>query len=337
MQPQGDRPSGPRAGLTRAVDRALEILVLPSFTRIGLMARRRLANWRPLEDYDRSGCVALVTGATSGIGMATAVALARIGVHVVLLGRDEGRTARALEEVRTLVPGASLSSVVASMDEPEDVRRAVSFVLSAFPRLDILVHNAGALAERYRQTSVGVEETSAAQVAGPFLMTGLLLDRLIVSRGRVITVSSGGAYLAPLSVDGLSPRPSEFDGSRQYARAKRAQITLNELWAERTAGLGVTFNAMHPGWVDTPGLAASLPQFRSLLKPLLRTPTEGADTVVWLAADDAGATNSGRFWLDRVPRPAHRLRRTRRSDTPVLRAQLWAWCEEHSGWRWGIS
>ena len=290
--------------------------------------------WRPLENYDRSGSVALVTGSTSGIGLASAIALARMGAHVIVLGRDEGRTSRALHEVRAQVASAALSPLVASMDDPEDVRRAAGFVLDAFPRLDILVHNAGALAGSYRLTSMGTDETSAAQVAGPFLMTGLLLDRLAASGGRVITVSSGGAYLAPLTVDGLAPNSSEFDGSRQYARAKRAQITLNELWAERTAGRGVAFHAMHPGWVDTPGLAASLPQFRALLRPLLRTPAEGADTIAWLAADDAGTTNSGLFWLDRAPRPIHRLRRTRRSDTPALRSELWAWCETHTGWRW---
>jgi GTPase Era involved in 16S rRNA processing len=91
---------------------------------------------------------------------------------------------------------------------------------------------------------------------------------------------------------------------------------------------------MHPGWVDTPGLAEQLPGFHRLLRPLLRTPAEGADTIAWLAADAAGATSSRGFWFDRVPRSAHRLARTRRADTAERRARLWSWCDRVAGWSW---
>ncbi len=312
----------------------MEFLVVPSFTRVGLQARRLLYGWRALEDYRLPGQVALVTGATSGIGLAAATALARSGARVILLGRDAGRLERARQDVER-VTGVEVSTVLASMDSTDDIRRAVQWVRSEFPRLDILVHNAGALADAYRRSPMGVEQTSAVQVAGPFLMTGLLLDRLVEARGRVVTVSSGGAYLAPLTVTGLDPRPDEqFNGSRQYARAKRAQITLAALWAQRLSWSGVAFHVMHPGWVDTPGVRSSLPRFRRLLRPLLRTPMQGADTVVWLAADDEGSRSSGRFWLDRAPRPAHRLRRTRQAETGAERARLWAWCERTTGWTW---
>jgi NAD(P)-dependent dehydrogenase (short-subunit alcohol dehydrogenase family) len=118
-----------------------------------------------------------------------------------------------------------------------------------------------------------------------------------------------------------------------YARAKRAQVTLAELWAERLAPAGVAVHAMHPGWADTPGVERSLPTFRKVLGPLLRTAAEGADTLVWLAVDPAAVAGpSGRFWLDRRPRPVHRLAATRRADTPAERARLWAWAVEKSGW-----
>ena len=95
---------------------------------------------------------------------------------------------------------------------------------------------------------------------------------------------------------------------------------------------GPVFHAMHPGWVDTPGLETALPTFRKVVGPLLRTPAQGADTLVWLAADDGEPLrSSGRFWLDRRPRPVHRLARTRRADTPDERQRLWDWCVDRSG------
>lgn len=320
--------------LTRIVDRAIEWPVVTSFTRMGCAIRRRVARWRPVESYDLTGRVALITGATSGIGFAAAEALARMGAHVIVLGRDEARTDAARRELVRLTGDQHISTVLASMDDAEDVRRAAAEVMRRYSRLDILVHNAGALASAYRRSPMDVEQTSAAQVAGPFLLTGLLLGRLeLGAPGRVITVSSGGAYLAPLTVSGLDPAAAAFDGSRQYARAKRAQIALMELWAERAKGRSVVFHSMHPGWVDTPGLAASLPRFRQLLRPLLRSPKEGADTIAWLAADAEALQTSGAFWFDRARRPTHRIARTRIADTAERRARLWAWCESTSGWQ----
>ena len=319
--------------LARVVDRAIEWPVVTSFTWIGYAVRRRVARWPALESYDLSGRVALVTGGTSGIGFAAALALAKMGAHVIILGRDQARTDAARFELVRLAGSQRISTVLASMDDAEEVRRAAAEVLAQHARLDILVHNAGALAAEYRRSPMGVEQTSAAQVAGQFLLTGLLLTRLeIGAPGRVITVSSGGAYLAPLTVSGLDPAPAAFDCAKQYALAKRAQIALTELWAERARGRSVVFHSMHPGWVDTPGLAASLPRFRQLLRPLLRSPEEGADTIAWLAAARQPEKSSGAFWFDRVQRPTHRIAKTRAADTAERRERLWQWCEATSGW-----
>ncbi len=138
-------------------------------------------------------------------------------------------------------------------------------------------------------------------------------------------------YTADVAVEHLQMGVEEYRGSEQYARAKRAQVTLNELWARHVPSTHAVFQAMHPGWADTPGVQSALPRFRSIAGPLLRSPEQGADTIVWLACDEQAGQSSGGFWLDRRPRKIHRLRRTRRSDTAHQRARLWTWCVERSG------
>jgi NAD(P)-dependent dehydrogenase (short-subunit alcohol dehydrogenase family) len=159
----------------------------------------------------------------------------------------------------------------------------------------------------------------------------MLLEPLrAAAPGRVITMSSGGMYATGLTVDNLQMPEGAYGGAEQYARAKRAQVTLNEMWAQRVDSDEVVFHAVHPGWADTPGVRTSLPTFRTLTGPFLRSPAQGADTMVWLAADDDAARSSGQFWLDRRVRPLHRLPTTRRSDTPERRADLWHWVAERA-------
>ena len=124
---------------------------------------------------------------------------------------------------------------------------------------------------------------------------------------------------------------ADYKGATQYARAKRAQVTLNELWAQRFGHLGIHFHAMHPGWVDTPGVDASLPTFAKVMGPLLRNPDQGADTLVWLTADNVALASNGRFWLDRRQRSIHKLRSTRTADTDQRRERLWNWVSEACG------
>jgi NAD(P)-dependent dehydrogenase (short-subunit alcohol dehydrogenase family) len=144
-------------------------------------------------------------------------------------------------------------------------------------------------------------------------------------------MSSGGMYAEPLAVAALEMPPEGYDGVVAYARAKRAQITLTELLGERLDPTKIVVHAMHPGWADTPGVARSLPRFRALLGPVLRSPEDGADTLVWLAASDLEPlASTGRLWLDRRVRATHRLAKTRRADSSAERAKLWAWLVERS-------
>lgn len=317
--------------LAGLVDALVEVPVAPSFTRLGYDVRSRLERWRPLDSYRVDGRVVVVTGATSGLGLAAAEQLARCGAVVVLVGRDQERCERVRHDLAERTGNPDLTCVVADLGDLDAVRRAAGELRTRFPVIDVLIHNAGALSARRQVTVDGLEATVASQVVGPFLLTALLLDPLRAAPGaRVLTMSSGGMYASALEVEHLQ-MGDDYRGAEQYARAKRAQVTLNEMWAEHAAVEGIAFHAVHPGWADTPGVASSLPTFRLVVGPLLRTPLQGADTMIWLALDDAATASTGRFWLDRRPRPIHRLPTTRRSDTPARRRALWEWCADAAG------
>ena len=314
------------------VDVVIEAPVVTSFTRVGYALRSRLGHWTPLGRYDLTGRTMLVTGATSGLGRVTAEVLAADGATVILWGRDAAKTHRVRAELIERVGVDRFDTVIADMGDLDAVRAGAAAVAERHSRLDVLVHNAGALSATRQLAPGGTELTVASQVLGPFVLTGLLLPLLRASApARVLTMSSGGMYAAGLTVDRLE-MGDDYRGVEQYARAKRAQVTLNEMWARRSGPNGVRFHAVHPGWADTPGVEASLPRFRRVVGPLLRTPVQGADTLIWLAADDGEPlATTGRFWLDRRPRSLHKLPTTRRTDTPDRRAALWAWCVERSG------
>lgn len=313
------------------IDHVIEAPIVTSFTNIGYDLRSRLHHWQPLDSFDMAGRTVIVTGATSGLGRHAAQRFAEIGATVILSGRNQDKTERVRDEISLATGSTSIDVAIADMSNLDQVRRLADSVSSRYEQIDVLVHNAGALSAERRTNAEGVEATVASQVLGPFLLTSLLLGPLRRSGpGRVVTVSSGGMYATGLTVSELQMSESDYRGSEQYARAKRAQVTLNEMWAERTDPAEVVFHAMHPGWADTPGVAASLPTFRKITRPLLRSVEQGADTMVWLgAADEPGATTGG-FWLDRRRRSIHKLPSTRRTDTPERRAALWQWCVDQT-------
>jgi len=320
------RSTPPLATMTDAV---LEASVIGSFSAIGPRLRARLQHWEPPVD-NLQGRTYVVTGATSGIGRAAATMLSAAGARVFVTGRDIARTAQAATDIAAAAGSSSpdVEPIAADMAELDQVRAAVDAIASRCDHLDGVLHNAGALSATRTESSAGVESTVASQVHGPFLATHLLLDllRAAPSPARVVTMSSGGMYAAPLTVDGLQMPPESYRGADQYARVKRAQVTLTRMYAERLdpTGSDIVFHAVHPGWVDTPGVEESLPRFHRVLSPVLRTPEEGADTAMWLLADNGEpATTTGGFWCDRRQRGIHRLPSTRRSDTADRRRRLW--------------
>ncbi|MGI9615304.1 MAG: SDR family NAD(P)-dependent oxidoreductase [Acidimicrobiales bacterium] len=315
--------------LKQKADSVIEVPVVTSFTSLGYDLRRRLFDWASTSSYDLTGNMIVLTGATSGLGKAAAMQLANCGASLVLVGRTAERNEAAVADVAHATGNTSISQVPADMGDLEQVRQLARAVLEQNDRIDVLIHNAGALSATRQLAPDGTEATVASQVVGPFLLTALLLDRLAESRpSRVLTMSSGGMYAANLTVSQLQMPLESYKGTEQYARAKRAQVTLNELLAQRFGDRGVHFQALHPGWADTPGVDESLPIFSKVLGPVLRSPQEGADTLVWLAADDAATESNGLFWHDRRARSIHKLPTTKRSDTPERRRRLWDWVAE---------
>jgi NAD(P)-dependent dehydrogenase (short-subunit alcohol dehydrogenase family) len=276
------------------------------------------------------GKVVLVTGATSGLGEAAATAFAQLGASVWLAVRNRERGESTRARIAAQTGSDDVHVGICDLGDLRSVRRFAEQYEVGAGRLDVLVNNAGVLTEERSLSRDGIELTLATNVVGPFLLTKLLTPLLLRSApARVINVSSGGMYTQGLHVDDLQSTRGKFSGTVAYARTKRIQVVLSELLAWRLDGTGVVVNAMHPGWVDTPGLRTSLPGFHRVLRRLLRTPEQGADTIVWLGSAPQAGHASGAFWFDRARRRTHLLPWTRERDAD--RKRLWTEVERLSG------
>lgn len=296
-------------------------LVLPGiwrFTRLGYRAARK--RWNPLSAY-LGGCHAVITGATSGIGLAAAMELAARGARLTLVARDQQK---AIDVVRTLqeqTGNADIHIEVADMMLMDDVYRLTDKLLKTGDTIDILINNAGALFNPRQETTEGLEKSFALLLLGPYILTERLQPLLAqADSARLVNVLSGGMYSQKIHVDDLQSTLGSYSGSVAYARAKRGLMILTEEWAERWREDGISVNAMHPGWADTPGVADALPGFYRAVRRLLRTPHEGADTITWLAASTEADKVTGKFWLDREQHPSHISKRTQ--ETPEEREKL---------------
>jgi NAD(P)-dependent dehydrogenase (short-subunit alcohol dehydrogenase family) len=302
---------------------ALDAAVVPGFSKIGYAIRKRLGNWQPISGFNLRGKTIVITGPTSGLGEQVARQLAATGANLVLVARNEEKCARVIDEITPLCMGDKPVFIRAEMGDLESVRSACAAIQQQITHIDVLIHNAGALLNTRQVSPQGIEQTIASHVVGPFLMTTLLLP--LMNGGRVVTVSSGGMYSSGLPAfdkgESLEMPAHKYGGSKQYAIAKRAQVTLTEMWATRE--LQTEFVSMHPGWADTPGVQESIPGFRRVTAPILRSASEGADTIAWLAAVNPLPGASGTFWSDREVRPTHKTPQSRKLDTDSNRLALW--------------
>ena len=306
-------PRAPRlTAMTRMADQAI-VPGLIGFTRLGYcLARHR----RPVAAALYAGRIMVITGGTSGIGRAAASALYAKGARLVVVGRNADKLAALRRELRQIDGGGSIDTEKADLSLTADVRQLAVRLNRRYGRVDVLINNAGALFNRYQKTAEGIEKTLATDLLSPYLLTRLLLPSLrAAGSARIINVASGGMYTQGIQADALQLEKASYDGPTAYARAKRGLVILAGAWARELAPLGISVHAMHPGWVDTPGLEKALPAFHQQLSPWLRTPSQGADTIVWLAASPDAARASGRFWLDRKIRASHVMPHTRASSS----------------------
>lgn len=272
-------------------------LVIPSmlrFTRYGY--RKAKQQWKGIAD-DLAGKQAVITGATSGLGRETAIALSKMGANITVVARNKVKAEKLAKEIETET-GQLIRTVIADLSSIEATVAAAKEIKQSLTKIDILVNNAGALFNDRHTTGEKLEQSFALLLLSPFVMTEALMELLECSdQARVINVSSGGMYTQPIYLDDLQYEKGTFDGSKAYARAKRGLVDITQTWA--TQHPKIRFNAMHPGWADTPAVETSLPAFYKLTKPVLRTPKEGADTIVWLASANEPSNESGKFWFDR--------------------------------------
>ena len=306
------------------VDWALDRSVIGGYTSLGY--RLRGLDDRPVDPAGNlRDSTVIVTGANSGLGFAAAQRFAELDAHVHMVCRDSERGERARAELAELTGSEAIDLHLADISDLDAVRRLAEELDGELDGIDALIHNAGALLPDRQRSAQGHELTFAVHVLGPFLLSRLLEPLLETREGRIVFVTSGGMYASKLNIDDPQLEHQDFDGTRFYAHAKRAQTVLSAELDWRTPE-GVSCHAMHPGWVATPGVSSSLPRFESVMGPLLRNPDQGADTAVWLAASDEAPRRSGRLWMDRRSRPTHRVPMTHEDEADP--AHLYEICSE---------
>lgn len=265
-------------------------------------------------NVDLTGQIALVTGANSGIGFALSTQLAQRGATVYLLCRNPERAQEAVDKIVAVTKSEKVYWHPMDLSDLEHVCDNAHTLLKHLDgqSIDLFVQNAGVLPLEEWRSPQGFEMTLATNLLGHHLLTRMLQSHL---KGRMILVSSGGMYLAPLSVKELfASEFPKFDGVRRYALTKRAQVALTETYAKMFDATELVVHSMHPGWVATPGVEHSLPGFWTRMEHRLRTPEQGADTILWLCTAEQPLLSSGQFWFDRIPRKTHILPWQRHSE-----------------------
>ncbi|PLW82691.1 short-chain dehydrogenase [Kineobactrum sediminis] len=295
--------------------------VLPGlalFSRLGYKKGRK--HWYPMSAWMGDKHV-VITGASSGLGLATATALAERGATLTLVLRNPDKAKKLLDQLRRDTGNHNISIELADLSLMAEVEALVKRLQAKARPIDVLINNAGALFNSRTETAEGIEKSFALLLLSPYRLTEGLRPLLAAApRARVINVVSGGMYSQPLAIDKLVAKESDYSGSVAYARAKRGLMVLTEQWADDWAADGIVVNAMHPGWADTPGVESALPGFHKLTRRILRSPEEGADTIIWLAVATEAGKVSGKLFLDREPRTTHLLGKT--ADRPEERKRL---------------
>jgi len=296
--------------------------VLPGvamFSRYGF--KRGTKRWLPMSGFMDNKHV-VITGANSGLGLATTIAMAEAGAKLTLVIRNAECLGSLQEEIREKTGRDDIRIELADLSLMADVDALAKRLLAKGEPIDVLINNAGALFNEHGLTSEGIERSFALLLLSPWHLTRQLHTLLVNhdTPARVINVVSGGMYAEQLVCKRLIMRAETYAGPTAYARAKRGLTVMSELWAQAWQDDNIVVNAMHPGWADTPGVQSALPTFRKVTQRILRNSEEGADTIVWLARATEADKITGQLFLDREPRTPYLLKKT--MESPTERAKL---------------
>lgn len=248
-----------------------------------------------------SGRNVLITGATSGIGKATANSLAGMGANVLIVGRDRQRAEATVQEIKAALPNASVSFVLADLGSFASVRQLAEHVNNNLPQLHVLINNAGVVNQLRRGTVDNFEETFQVDYLSPFLLTNLLVDLLKKSgKARIVNVSSGIHQIAKIQWDDLQGE-KRYGEYRAYAQSNLARIHFTYELARQLKGSDVSVNCLHPGGVATNMGSSSKSVMDSLFRlatPFLKSPEQGAKTSIYLASSPEVDGVSGKYFVN---------------------------------------
>ncbi len=235
-----------------------------------------------------AGKLCIVTGSTTGIGKAAAKGIADLGAHVVLVARNPERAAATRREIIDATGNDQVDVLLADFNELAQVRALAAQILDRYPRIELLINNAGVLNFTRRESKDSYEQMFAVNHLAPFLLTNLLLDRIKASApARIINVASSGHWRGTIQKNDLQSKRGLFRGLAAYGQSKLANVLFTRELARRLAGTGVTATCMHPGLVTT-GLTRNNGIIFKIGMPLtrlagFRSAEKGAETIVWLA------------------------------------------------------
>jgi NAD(P)-dependent dehydrogenase (short-subunit alcohol dehydrogenase family) len=252
------------------------------------------------------GKVCVITGATAGIGQVAATELARRGAHVVIVGRSAAKCAATQAQIRSASAEASVDSLVADLSSLAETKRLASEVGQRYPRIDVLLNNAGAMFWKRAESADGVEKTFALNHLSYFVLTNLLLPVLKQSGpARIVNVASDAHKGASINFDDIQFK-QKYSGWKAYQQSKLANIMFTYELARRIEGTGVTANTLHPGFVRTSFLEAfnDAPAgwlLKNLGGLIALSPEKGARTSIYLASSPEVAGVSGRYFVKEKP------------------------------------
>ncbi len=276
-----------------------------------------------------SGKRVLITGCTLGIGREATLQLAALGADLVLIARDPAKLTALAAELNTLGGGGTVSTEVADLSSQQAIRALAERLLANNPRIDVLINNAGGIFLEHKKTVDHIEWTFAVNHLAYFLLTELLLPRIIESApARIISTSSGAHVPGRIDFENLNGEKG-YGGMRAYAQSKLANLLFTYELARRLEGKGVTANALHPGAVRT-GFGRNEKGWLSVLvklgAPFLLSPKKAARTITYLASSPEVADKSGGYYIKSRPRKS-----SKRSYDEVAAKLLWEISEKMTG------